>query len=266
MSRPELGLELRPESGLESLPDRIVALLNEGGGAVEALTQGEGGWLVAAATPFYGESGGQVGDTGAIASTRANVKVTGAQRPVPGLVTHVGEVTVVARHGDLLEVCRTLRDHTELKFEQLIDLCGVDYPEREERFEAVYHLYSVRHGHRIRLKVPVGAGIPRFLKVGPTNVLVGLEDVMANNLKISQLDRALREPGLVQLIDVFSTFGVPATFPGFVDLKAKANRIYFATHTISLSYGSRSRRITVTEYEEAVGIAKKMGLRMADGG
>jgi alanyl-tRNA synthetase len=48
--------------------------------------------LVAAATPFYGESGGQVGDVGEIRGPRGRVAVRDAQRPVPGLVVHAGEV------------------------------------------------------------------------------------------------------------------------------------------------------------------------------
>ncbi len=42
----------------------------------------------------------------------------------------------------------------------LLDLCGVDYPERDERFEAVYHLYSLPRGERLRLKVPVTEADP----------------------------------------------------------------------------------------------------------
>jgi alanyl-tRNA synthetase len=49
--------------------------------------------VIASETPFYGESGGQMGDTGSIAAPHGLVKVVDAQRPVPGLVVHRGEVT-----------------------------------------------------------------------------------------------------------------------------------------------------------------------------
>lgn len=50
---------------------------------------------------------------------------------------------------------RHLKEDPALDFKLLADVCGVDFPGREERFEAVYHLYSVTHGHRIRLRVPL---------------------------------------------------------------------------------------------------------------
>ena len=60
----------------------------------------------------------------------------------------------------LADVAAALRDDTETPYDLLLDLCGVDYPDREERFEAVYHLYSVPTQKRLRLKVPVAEGDP----------------------------------------------------------------------------------------------------------
>ncbi len=60
----------------------------------------------------------------------------------------------------LLEVLRTLKEHPELRCNLLADVCGVDYPERERRFEVVYHLASLDHEHRFRVKVPLGEDDP----------------------------------------------------------------------------------------------------------
>ena len=68
--------------------------------------------------------------------------------------------TWVVRREVLAELARDLRDHPETRFDLLLDLCGADYPDREERFEAVYHLYSIPRGERLRLKVPVGEADP----------------------------------------------------------------------------------------------------------
>src|SRR5690606_7650747 len=53
---------------------------------------GQEGEVVVAATPFYGESGGQVGDVGSIASGEARFQVTDTQKPVDGLVVHRGRM------------------------------------------------------------------------------------------------------------------------------------------------------------------------------
>src|SRR5690606_4354321 len=53
----------------------------------------------------------------------------------------------------LLGALTFLRDHTGMQFKQLIDVCGVDYPERDKRFEVVYQLLSLKHNRRIRVKV-----------------------------------------------------------------------------------------------------------------
>jgi NADH-quinone oxidoreductase subunit C len=63
----------------------------------------------------------------------------------------VGEVSLTVRRDSIVEVCRTLRDRFE--YQQLMEIAGVDYPEREERFEVVYHLLSVTRNHRIRVRV-----------------------------------------------------------------------------------------------------------------
>lgn len=80
----------------------------------------------------------------------------------------VGEVTVDVRREKLLEVCAALRDEPAFGFEQLIDLCGVDYLEYGEgswqgpRFAVVYHLLSVQNNQRLRLKVFLGDELPRL--------------------------------------------------------------------------------------------------------
>ncbi|MFL6195437.1 MAG: NADH-quinone oxidoreductase subunit C, partial [Thermoanaerobaculia bacterium] len=55
----------------------------------------------------------------------------------------------------LFDVARELKEDPRTQFDLLMDLCGVDFPDREERFEAVYHLYSIQRGARLRLKVPL---------------------------------------------------------------------------------------------------------------
>ncbi|MCW5660175.1 MAG: NADH-quinone oxidoreductase subunit C [Burkholderiaceae bacterium] len=75
------------------------------------------------------------------------------------LVRDRGEITVTVKADDYLAAARTLRDHAELKFEQMIDLCGVDYssyrnePWDGPRYCVVLHLLSVTHNWRVRLKV-----------------------------------------------------------------------------------------------------------------
>src|SRR5262245_3590102 len=69
-----------------------------------------------------------------------------------------GEVTIEVPATDYLKICQKLRDHPELRFEQLTDLCGVDYaaygdrPREGNRFAAVVHLLSISHNVRVRLR------------------------------------------------------------------------------------------------------------------
>jgi len=72
------------------------------------------------------------------------------------------ESAVVAAES-IVKVCTHLRD--ELSFSMLMDLCAVDYPDRAERFEVVYHLYALKGGKRLRLKVRLPADSPRVASV-----------------------------------------------------------------------------------------------------
>ena len=70
----------------------------------------------------------------------------------------LGEITVEVPAADYRKTCEKLRDHPELRFEQLIDLCGLDYgayadkPREGPRFAAVVHLLSVTNNWRLRVR------------------------------------------------------------------------------------------------------------------
>jgi NADH-quinone oxidoreductase subunit C len=71
-----------------------------------------------------------------------------------------GELTLTVARGDVLGVLTFLRDDPAWMFKNLIDICGVDYPQRAERFDVVYHLLSVHKNLRVRLKTSTDAGTP----------------------------------------------------------------------------------------------------------
>ena len=77
----------------------------------------------------------------------------------PGAVTDTvlahGELTLCIGADDLIRVLIFLRDDANCLFKQLIDVCGVDWPDREPRFDVVYHLLSLKQNQRVRLKVAV---------------------------------------------------------------------------------------------------------------
>jgi NADH-quinone oxidoreductase subunit C len=63
------------------------------------------------------------------------------------------ELVIVVRRESIVRVLTFLRDDVNCQFKQLMDVCGVDYPDRSERFEVVYNLLSLTHNRRIRVKV-----------------------------------------------------------------------------------------------------------------
>lgn len=71
-----------------------------------------------------------------------------------------GELAVTARRGAIIKVLTHLRDATDCAFEQLMDITAVDYPDREERFEVVYILLSLKRNQRIKVKVATDEDTP----------------------------------------------------------------------------------------------------------
>jgi NADH-quinone oxidoreductase subunit C len=75
------------------------------------------------------------------------------------LTVALGEITVLVKAADYLSVMRAMRDHAELRFEELIDLCGIDYSTYGDgaydgpRFAVVSHLLSMAHNWRVRVRV-----------------------------------------------------------------------------------------------------------------
>ncbi|MDR3475878.1 MAG: NADH-quinone oxidoreductase subunit C [Devosia sp.] len=80
-----------------------------------------------------------------------------------------GELNVSVDAGAIVAVLTALRDEPGLRFQQLIDLCGVDYPERAKRFDVVYHLLSLTQNRRVRIKVQTDedSAVPTITGVYP---------------------------------------------------------------------------------------------------
>ncbi len=70
------------------------------------------------------------------------------------------ELIVTVRREAIVKALTFLRDDTNCRFKMLVDICGVDYPERDERFEVVYNLLSLTHNQRIRVKVTTDETTP----------------------------------------------------------------------------------------------------------
>jgi NADH-quinone oxidoreductase subunit C len=65
----------------------------------------------------------------------------------------LGELVVRVHRGSIVRVLTFLRDDSNCQFKCLMDVCGVDYPDRDERFDVVYNLLSTGHNQRIRVKL-----------------------------------------------------------------------------------------------------------------
>ncbi len=90
----------------------------------------------------------------------------------------LGEITIVVKSNDYLSAMRVLRDHADTRFEELIDLCGVDYSTYGDgvwegpRFAVVSHLLSMQHNWRVRVRV--------FAPDDEVPVVASLNDIWAS--------------------------------------------------------------------------------------
>jgi NADH-quinone oxidoreductase subunit C len=73
-------------------------------------------------------------------------------------IDHADELTFIVARDDLVNALVALRDMAH--YQQLMEIAGVDYPDRPERFEVVYHLLSVTRNHRVRVKVSTDEDTP----------------------------------------------------------------------------------------------------------
>src|SRR3546814_13314528 len=77
-----------------------------------------------------------------------------------------GELSLHCRTSSAIKVLTFLRDDSQCQFKGLMDVTAVDYPQREQRFEVVYNLLSIRQNSRIRLKVPTDENNPGPSAIG----------------------------------------------------------------------------------------------------
>lgn len=72
----------------------------------------------------------------------------------------LGELCLTVKREGILKILKFLRDDANCQFTTLLDICGVDFPEEDERFEVVYNLLSMTHNQRIRLKLRTDEDTP----------------------------------------------------------------------------------------------------------
>jgi len=72
----------------------------------------------------------------------------------------LAELTIEVDREEIVPTLAFLRDDPQCRFGCLIDICGVDYPEREQRFDVIYHLLSPWQNHRIRIRVKTDEATP----------------------------------------------------------------------------------------------------------
>jgi NADH-quinone oxidoreductase subunit C len=86
---------------------------------------------------------------------------------VADIKTFMDQVFVSVKREKIIDICRYLYEDSDIRMNYLSDLCGVDYPERQYRFEVVYNLYSLKYGHRLFIKALIPGNDPSVDSVVP---------------------------------------------------------------------------------------------------
>lgn len=92
-----------------------------------------------------------------LTSLQKLAQTTHGDKLLESVISH-GELTFSIAPDDILAFLKFLRDDPECGFTQLLDVCGVDYPQRNKRFDVVYHLLSMTQNVRVRVRVELGEG------------------------------------------------------------------------------------------------------------
>ncbi len=85
----------------------------------------------------------------------------------PDVVVAHGEATVTVARDELLDTLGFLRDEPDLSFRWLSDVTATDWPELDPRFWVIYHLLSMEHRHRVRVKAGLPASAPHVPSLTP---------------------------------------------------------------------------------------------------
>ncbi len=130
--------------------------------------------------------------------------------PVTGVTIARGELTVDVAAADILRTMAHL--NTAGDFKILVDVCGVDWPQRAKRFDVVYHLLSLTRNVRIRVKAQVGEG--EFAVTGKS--MFKEEFVTCGGVRLSEVDFRTMEsrlvPGLHFAGEVIDVDGITGGF------------------------------------------------------
>ncbi|MCC6645460.1 MAG: NADH-quinone oxidoreductase subunit C [Polyangiaceae bacterium] len=154
-----------------------------------------------------------------------------------------GDEAVVVAPADWREVHLFLRDDPSSQMQMLIDLCGVDYPDREPRFEVVTHLYSLTKKHRLRVKTAVG-------------------DADGDDAVVDSLLSVWRSADWMER-EAFDMFGV--RFAGHPDLRRILTYPEFEGHPLRKDYPA-ARTQPLVPYREGAGVQGKLAPFGADEG